>query len=125
MSNENNINVLVDSVGRTIVGNFKKSDTKYINVGNPAIVNIDIRQDTGQIAVQLVPYIFREFISMDQRDGELVWKFPRNTVTVSDDLVVDPALINQYGNVYKPTPTDQPATTPPPVEGGSIKVFDE
>lgn len=118
MSDKKNINVLVDNVGRTIVGNFKKTTKDYIEVGNPAIVNIDIRQDTGQIAVQLVPYIFREFISAEQRDSELVWKFSKDKVTTCDELVVDAALINQYSNVYKPA-------APAEVTGGEIKVFDD
>lgn len=124
MSNKNKISVLVDGVGRSIVGNFKNVGTKHVEVGNPAIVNIDIRQDTGQIAVQLVPFIFREFICTEQRDGELVWKFPRDSVTLCDELVVDDALIKQYSNVYKPAGAS-PAAATPGEEPGAIKVFDD
>jgi len=119
MSNEKKIDVFVDNVGRTIVGNIINSKPSFIEVGNPAIVNIEVRQDTGQIAVQLVPFIFREFVSADKRDDELVWKFNKDNIVTCSSLVVDQALIKQYENVYKPS---QPE---PAAEPESIKVFDD
>jgi hypothetical protein len=119
MSNEKKIDVFIDSVGRTIVGNILNKKASYTEVGNPAIVNIEVRQDTGQIAVQLVPYIFREFVAADERDDELVWKFNNDNIVTCSNLVVDQALIKQYENVYKPS---QPA---PAAESEDIKVFDD
>ena len=133
MSKETEINVLVDNVGRTIVGRIKKVGTT-VDVENPAIVNIEVRQDTGQIAVQLLPYIFREFVAPEQRTGTVTWKFPKASVVMSSDLKVDDALKQQYKNVYEqsvgslsPDPQATPVETVPTevVEPEVVKLFDD
>ena len=134
---ESEINIIVDSVGRTIVGRVRKTKT-MVEVDNPAIVNIEVRQDTGQIAVQLLPYVFKEFISPEQRTGVITWTFPKNLVVVSDNIQIDDALKVQYANVHERpvgslSPEQQsPPSAPsaPPVEQPSappevIKLFDD
>ena len=133
MSEKTEINVLVDNVGRTIVGRIKKATNTSVTVENPAIVNIEVRQDTGQIAVQLLPYIFREFISPEQRNGTVSWSFPKNSVVTSSDLKVDDTLKTQYENVYSQPSgglspaVQQPAqSSPEPVnEPEVVKLFDD
>ena len=135
MSKTKQVNVLIDSVGRTIVGPMKKTKTS-IEVENPAIVNIDVRQDTGQIAVQLIPYIFREFVDMSLRSETVTWSFPIDSVVTSPDLKVDPALQKQYENVFSQpggqlTP-NAPASVAPQTPANEqqkepevVKLFDE
>lgn len=122
MSKSNEISIFVDNVGRTIVGRVKETKTS-LQVENPAIVNIDIKQDTGQIAVQLVPYIFKEFVAAEERLKPLVWSFPRDNVTTCDNLQVDDALKKQYANVY--APPAPPAPAPQVEEPEVVKVFDD
>jgi len=130
--------VLIDSVGRTIVGPMKETKTS-IEVENPAIVNIEVRQDTGQIAVQLIPYIFREFVDMSLRTETVTWSFPKDSVVTSPDLKIDPALQKQYENVFNqpggqltPGGPQPQAATPQPESKPSeqkepevVKLFDE
>lgn len=132
MSKTKQVNVLIDSVGRTIVGPMKKTKTS-IEVENPAIVNIDVRQDTGQIAVQLIPYIFREFVDMSLRSETVTWSFPIDSVVTSPDLKVDPALQKQYENVFNQpggqltpnAPAPAPAAASEQKEPEVVKLFDE
>lgn len=130
MSETKQVSVLIDSVGRTIVGPMKETKTS-IEVENPAIVNIEVRQDTGQIAVQLIPYIFREFVDMSLRTETVTWSFPKNSVVTSPDLKVDPALQKQYENVFSNpggqlTPNPQPAPQQAKQkEPELVKLFDE
>jgi hypothetical protein len=130
MSKAKQVNVLIDSVGRTIVGPQKETKTS-IEVENPAIVNIDVRQDTGQIAVQLIPYIFREFVDQELRTGTVTWSFPKDSIVTSPDLKIDPALQKQYENVFN-QPGGQLTPNPPasaPVDNQKepevVKLFDE
>lgn len=135
MSKTKQVNVLIDSVGRTVVGPMKKTKTS-IEVENPAIVNIDVRQDTGQIAVQLIPYIFREFVDMSLRSETVTWSFPIDSVVTSPDLKVDPALQKQYENVFSQPGGQLTSNAPSPVasqapaneqqtEPEVVKLFDE
>jgi len=94
-------------------------------------VNIEVRQDTGQIAVQLIPYIFREFVDMSLRTKTVTWSFPKNTVVTSPDLEVDSALQKQYENVFS-QPGGQLTQNPQPAPEQSeqkepelVKLFDE
>lgn len=121
MSEKTEISILVDNVGRTIVGRIKQNkDT--IEVENPTVVNIEVKQDTGQIAVQLIPFVFKEFLIAEQREGSVTWKFPKNLVVVSDDIKVDDQLKQQYDNVFKPAPAQQPTKSPEPEV---VKLFDD
>lgn len=122
MSEKREISILVDNVGRTIVGRIKQTKDS-IEVENPTVVNIEVKQDTGQIAVQLIPFVFKEFLIAEQRVGSVTWKFPKNLVVVSDDIKIDDQLKQQYDNVFKPTPAPQPA--PEQSEPEVVKLFDE
>lgn len=122
MSEKADISILVDNVGRTIVGRIKQTKD-IVEVENPTVVNIEVKQDTGQIAVQLIPFVFKEFLIAEQREGSVTWKFPKNLVVVSDDIKVDDQLKTQYENVFKSAPIPQPA--PEQSEPEVVKLFDE
>ena len=122
MSDKADISILVDNVGRTIVGRIKQTKDS-VEVENPTVVNIEVKQDTGQIAVQLIPLVFKEFLIAEQREGSVTWKFPKNLVVLSDDIKIDDQLKNQYENVFKSAPAPQPA--PAQSEPEVVKLFDD
>lgn len=122
MSKKVDISILVDNVGRTIVGRIKQTKD-IVEVENPTVVNIEVKQDTGQIAVQLIPFVFKEFLIAEQREGSVTWKFPKNLVVLSDDIKIDDQLKTQYENVFRPAPAPQPAPTQSEPE--VVKLFDE
>ena len=118
-----NINAFVDSVGRVIVGDILKSDTKTLKVKEPAVVNIQVNQENGQISVQLLPFIFREFVKPELREDGIVWNFPKNTVVVSENLELEDTIKKQYENIFN-QPVASPETAPP-TEPEVIKLFDD
>ena len=97
---QSKLGAIVDSVGRTIVGTVTQTKTT-VDVENPAIINIQVRQDTGQISVQLVPYIFREFIAPDKQSQPVTWSFPKNLVVVNKNLDINTNLENQYTKMFE------------------------
>lgn len=122
MSDKADISILIDNVGRTIVGRVTLTDD-HAEIENPTVVNIEVKQDTGQIAVQLIPLVFKEFLVPEQREGSVTWKYPKNMVVVSDDIQVDDQLKRQYENVFKAPVAPQPA--PVQSEPEVVKLFDE
>ena len=62
MSKEKEIVVFADNIGRTIVGRLDSESKTTLSVKNPAVLNIQPNQQTGQIQVQLIPYFFKEFV---------------------------------------------------------------
>jgi hypothetical protein len=93
-----NITIFIDNVGRMIIGDEVKSKSKSIfSVKNPAVVNVQADQNTGQISVQLLPYVFSEFIKADQEDP--VWSFNKANITTSDNLQLDERITEQYTQI--------------------------
>ena len=62
---------------------------------HPAVVNIQADQQSGNISVQLLPFVFSEFIT----SNESTWKFSRNSVVISDDIELDERVIQQYNQI--------------------------
>ena len=113
-----NINAFVDNVGRVIVGEFLENNTKIIKVKEPAVVNVQVNQENGQISVQLLPFIFREFVSQESRDSGVEWTFPKLNLVTSENLELDDAIVNQYKSIFKPEPAKQ-------AEPETVKLFDD
>jgi hypothetical protein len=126
---DNELTVFVDGIGRTLIGELVSSNTKILEVKNPAILHVQPNQQTGQISVQLVPFFFKEFLSGGQ--GHTTWEFVKNTVVVSKDVAIDNRLKEQYNNMFSAIQTPpKPAlvgaaagasTEQPPV----VKLFDD
>lgn len=115
---ENKITAFVDNVGRVIVGEVISSDDTTIKIKEPAVVNVQIQQESGQISVQLLPFVFREFVTKESREQGVEWTFNKNNLVVSDNLDLDNGIINQYNSIFKPKPVEQAA---PEV----VKLFDD
>ena len=115
-----NVTIFVDGVGRMLIGqiNEKASDKTSLAVTNPAVVNIQADQQSGNISVQLLPFVFSEFIT----SNESTWKFSRNSVVISDDIKLDERVIQQYNQIVNAPKVQSVAA---PYEPEVIKLFDE
>ena len=120
-----NLIAIVDSVGRVILGreDVDKSSETAVSLKNPAVVNIQVNQESGQISVQLIPFIFREFVRQDLREAGVSWTFQRAGITTSEDLELEPTIIDQYSRIFEgvePAEAPSSTSTTEPVE-----LFDE
>lgn len=123
-----NITAFVDNVGRVIVGELIETTDEQLKVKEPAVVNVQVDQQNGQISVQLLPFIFREFVKQSSREQGVEWKFDRSSVVTSDNLELDDAIIQQYNNIFnRPVGSATPAsvTESKSEEPEVVKLFDE
>ena len=121
--------VFVDSIGRTIVGELVSENKTSLEVKNPAVIHVQPNPQNGQLAVQLIPYFFKEFQEGNKADS--VWIFLKANITTGKDLQLDDRLVSQYTNMFSlietpPLPeligADATANTgQPPV----VKLFDD
>ena len=121
--------VFVDSIGRTIVGELVSENKTSLEVKNPAVIHVQPNPQNGQLAVQLIPYFFKEFQAGNKADS--VWIFLKANITTGKDLQLDDRLVSQYTNMFSlietpPQPeligADATANTgQPPV----VKLFDD
>jgi hypothetical protein len=122
------ITAFVDSVGRTIIGRVTSDTTKQLTVTNPAIVSMNVQQDTGQISVQLLPYVFAEFIAEDVRNN-VSWSFNKQTLVTSSNIKLDNRILQQYVQIIENPPVMQPQPVQQPVDNQNepevVKLFDD
>jgi hypothetical protein len=122
-----NITTFVDSVGRVVVGQKVKSkDKKLLQIKEPAVVNVQVNQQSGQISVQLLPFVFREFVKAEVRDKGVIWDFNRDNIVTSDNVELDDAIVKQYENIFtKPVGAAAPNAPAAPEEPEVVKLFDD
>ena len=116
-----NITIIVDSVGRQIVGelNTKKTTKDTLAIDTPAIVNIQADQNTGQLTVQFLPYIFGEFVA---NTDPVTWLFNKASVVTSDNLQLDSRVLEQYKQIVDQPKVDANKSDEEPEV---IKLFDD
>jgi len=115
-----NIKAFVDSVGRVIVGEHVETVEKIMSIKEPAVVNVQVNQENGQISVQLLPFIFREFVKAETRESGVIWKFNTDNTVTSDNIELDDPIIQQYKNIF-----NKPVAAPEKTEPEVVKLFDE
>lgn len=117
---------IVDSVGRVILGRHNESNSSDDKtcLQNPAVVNIQVNQESGQISVQLIPYIFREFVAASKREEGVSWLFNNNGITTSPDLVLEESIVGQYSKIFESSPEVEDAKIDES-NSGSVQLFDD
>lgn len=111
------IKVIIDHIGRTVVGEQVAETDSLLTLNNPVIIHVQPNPQTGQLQVQSFPYLFMEFIKPGSRDKNQ-WTFNKQNIVMSG-VELDDAIITQYKNVNSPQPV-QPQSDPE-----IIKLFDD
>ena len=117
----------VDSVGRTIIGRVSSETKARLTVTNPAVVNMSVQQDNGQISVQLLPFIFTEFVHESVRN-EVTWNFNKSNITISDNLKLDDRILQQYVQIIEspaPQAPDAASTDNSSETAEAVQLFDD
>jgi hypothetical protein len=98
--NKEKIVTFFDSIGRTIIGEQvdEKSNDKVLAVKNPVIIHVIPNEQTGQMALQLLPAFFKEFQA--DRNEESIWSFNRCQIAVAEPITFDERLYAQYEQMF-------------------------
>lgn len=117
-----------DAVGRTLLGEIieEKSDANIVTVKNPLLIHMGVNANSGQIAINFFPEVFKEFQADKEEDS--FWSYPRTSVALCNEIVLDVKLISQYANVFSKggsPKVETPVTPAVPTTGRIIKLFDD
>lgn len=104
MKNEKHV-LIMDQVGRYIVGLVEGENSNEITLHNPIILSLEPGQG-GQLAMNLFPLFFFELMDKNQRNKNS-WTFNKGKITVSN-VELNPDIIARYTQINTPQPT--PAT---------------
>ena len=113
----------IDNAGRSIFGILSSETDQTITVENPVMIHV-AQQENGQMAVQLFPLFFAEFVQPDEDESRKnFFTYTKANVALGDGFNVDPRISEQYERIVNPTLV--PAGSPEGGEPETIKLFDE
>ena len=118
---DKNYTTFIDSAGRNIFGEALEETDSNIKVGNPVMILVQ-QQENGQMAVQLYPLFFAEFIQPGENDVRTsAFTYTKASIATASDFEIDPRIVEQYERIVNPTlvPTNQGD------EPEVVKLFDE
>jgi hypothetical protein len=93
------LTVILDSVGRTILGETTpSSEPSIVSLKNPVVLHVIPADNQGKMSVQLLPLFFREFLG--DKTGDVVVKYPVSRVSTTDIDALDFRLQAQYAQMF-------------------------
>ena len=125
-TDNNNLTVILDPIGRTILGEQVESAAGTVAVKNAVVLHIVPADNQGKMSVQLLPLFFREFLA--DKTADVVFTYDATKVATSNIDAIDFRLQGQYKQMFNPqnvvvTPDEAPDSN----SGGEnvINLFDE
>lgn len=131
--NKNGLVIILDTIGRTILGETspEKTTEETLGIKNPVILHV-VDTGGGRMSIQLLPLFFREFLA--DKTGDVTFSYKRSNITLSDIDALDFRLQAQYSQMFNKnnnyvTPTQQPqqlvSQQPTEPSQSVINLFDE
>jgi hypothetical protein len=127
---EKKLITFLDSAQRTIIAEEKEVTDTMVKVSNPVVVNIVPQtfpaghpqqgQQTGQMALQLLPVYFREF-QADKSQGVLFTYHLDSITSIEIEGGFDFRLDAQYEQIFNPPQQAEApvSNVPPPIPGAA------
>ena len=91
--------VIIDQIGRTILGEEKSQTDSTITLYNPIILHFQPSQN-GQLELQVFPLFFFELLDKDLR-SQNSWTFSKSVITISD-VELNADIISRYTAINTP-----------------------
>ena len=122
---EKNYITFIDNAGRALFGEVSTETDSSLQVKNPVMITVQ-QQQNGQMAVQLFPLFFQEFVvpsDGDVRDN--FFTYQKSNIAIGSDFNIEPRIIEQYQRIVTPqlVAADAPANSNEEPE--VIKLFDD
>ena len=122
---EKNYITFIDNAGRAIFGEVDTETDVSLKVKNPVMITVQ-QQQNGQMAVQLFPLFFQEFVVPGEGDvRNNFFTYPKSGIAVGSNFEIEPRIVEQYQRIVTPQLV---AADTPNNEGGEpevIKLFDD
>jgi hypothetical protein len=124
----NKLIVILDAIGRTILGESVPSNDSTLSIKNPVILHIVPADNNGKMSVQLLPLFFREFLA--DKTGDVVFSYTADKVVTTDIDALDFRLQGQYSQMFNTQNafvTPDASATSPATESTPkvVNLFDE
>lgn len=91
--------VIIDQIGRTILGVEVSQTSTEITLDNPIILHFQPSQN-GQLELQVFPLFFFELLDKEKRDKNS-WVFNKTSVAVSN-VELNADILSRYAQINTP-----------------------
>jgi hypothetical protein len=91
--------VLIDQIGRTILGVEASQTEAEITLHNPIILHFQPSQN-GQLELQVFPLFFFELLNKEKRNQNS-WTFNKTSVAISD-VELNEDILSRYAQINTP-----------------------
>ena len=111
----------IDNAGRAIFAEVESETPDNLVAKNPVMITVQ-QGENGQMAVQLFPLFFQEFVQPDENDSRAnYFTYTKNNIAVGSNFAIENRIAEQYEKIVNPVlvPANQSA------DGDVIKLFDE
>lgn len=100
--------IIVDQVGRTVLGELVAEDDTTLTLHNPTILHVQQTQE-GRLTMNFFPVLFFEFLDADKRDKN-EWVYNKKSITIGKEVNLKEDLVKHYVDFNTPK-TQAPAPT--------------
>jgi len=92
----------IDNAGRAIFGSVQEETQDSIQVKNPVMIVVN-QQQNGQMAVQLFPIFFQEFVTENETTGRAnFFTYNKSSIALGSDFEIEPRIVEQYQRIVNP-----------------------
>jgi len=117
--------IAIETPGKTIIAELIEDKETEVVVKNPAGLYTQPSQNQ-QLVVQLFPILFNEILQKDNVTDGTTWTFSKVGVGISKGCTFYENLVNQYKQIFNPSPIIQPQSNIAAPGGDNIiKLFDD
>lgn len=123
---EKKYTTFIDNAGRAIFTEVASETKDTFVAKNPVMITVQ-QGEQGQMAVQLFPLFFQEFVQPGENDSRAnYFTYYKNNIAIGTDFQIEPRIAEQYEKIVNPqlvpnTPNQQNNQGEPEV----IKLFDD
>ena len=116
----------IDNAGRAIFTEIESETSDTFVAKNPVMITVQ-QGEQGQMAVQLFPLFFQEFVQPGENDSRAnYFSYSKNNIAIGTNFSIEPRIADQYEKIVNPqlvpnTPTQSSSDGEPEV----IKLFDD
>jgi len=113
----------IDNAGRAIFAELESETPDNLVAKNPVMITVQ-QGENGQMAVQLFPLFFQEFVQPSEDDSRAnYFTYAKNNIAVGSNFQIESRIADQYEKIVNPVlvPAGQPAGE----EAEVIKLFDD
>lgn len=95
----NNHTVIIDQIGRIILGEQSGETDSTLTLGNPIILHFQPSQN-GQLELQVFPLFFFELLDKEKR-SQNEWTFNKSSITISN-VELNADILARYSAINTP-----------------------